>query len=180
MRAVALAVVMALVAPAAAAVDDEPSVTERDEARPKKHEKPALLDFENGLDVRLEGFDGATTQVDLSSRATVQFVSQWRAVSEADWRDYDRVQWWRSGANLSYDLGWARVTFHAMYDHQENEFGRGQAIDMGVEIVHERKLSKNVTGFVSLMLGQRMWRGRPLPGEQSGGRGMLSIGVRWK
>ena len=172
--------VMLAVGPAAAAVDDEPSITERDEARTKKHERPALLDFENGLDVRLEGFDSATTQVDLSPRAAVQLVSQWRAVSDADYRDHDRVRWWRTGANLSYDLGWARVTFHAMYEHQENEFGRGQAIDMGVEITHERKLSKNVTGFISLMLGQRTWRGRPLPGEKSGGHGMLSIGVRWK
>lgn len=87
---------------------------------------------------------------------------------DSEWRDNDLVRYWRAGGEVTYDLGWAKLRLFGMYVHQENELGRGQYIDMGAELVHERKLSKNVTGFVSLMLGRRTWRGIPMPGEASG------------
>jgi hypothetical protein len=175
----AIAITLAITGTALAAVDDGRSVTARDEAK-RDADPPALLDFESGLDVRPESFELDGTQIDLSPRTSVQMLSAWRAVPEHEQRDYDRVRWWKTGAQLSYDLGWARVDLQAMYEHHENELGAGNAIDLGASITHERKLSANVTGFVSLGINRRSWLGRPLPGEFNAMQVMLSIGVRWK
>ena len=155
-------------------------IRHREVERGDANEAPPLLRFESSLKVDFESFDEQTIDVVLAPHAKLDLTATWRSVPEWRVRDNDLVRWWRAGITGSYDLGWARVSAHGTYEHNENELGRASSFDVGLGLTRTVRLSRDMLAFFSLSLGRRQWLGRPLPGEFNASQLRLAMGIRWR
>jgi hypothetical protein len=157
------------------------TVEETAEVAEEANEAPPLLRFDPTLRVAIERLDQHTTRLVLSPDAELHVTGAWRSVDpHEEHADDVRARMWRASAGGSYDLGWARVGAHAHYEQVDNEFGRGRSVEVGVGITRTFRVSRTMTGFVSLSLGQQRWLGRPLSGEFDATQVMLRVGLRWR
>lgn len=97
------------------------------------------------------------------------------------WTNDDLAQrGWRSAAGLTRDFGVARLTATAAYGGTDGWIGGGRYVDLTIALTRTFKLSRWMTGFISLSLGVRSWQGTPPPGESNGASAMLSVGTTFR
>jgi hypothetical protein len=172
---------LGLLAGVEARADAPITVEESAEHPDDANEAPPLLRFDPTLRVAIERLDQHTSRIVPSPHTELHVTGAWRSVDPERERGEDvRARMWRASAGGSYDLGWARIGAHASYEQIDNDFGRGRSVDVGVGITRTFRVSRTMTGFVSLSLGQQRWLGRPLPGEFDATQVMLRVGLRWR
>jgi hypothetical protein len=164
--------------------EDAPSVTLR--ARPswERTDGPLLQ-----LDDKLLG-TGATrhrevTLIRLGSRAQLLAEGQWwsgtrspDALASHELEDVERG--WRTGFELSYDLGPFRVGASAALGHTDGRFGRGTYQFAGVSIHRTFRLSRWMRAWISLGAGRRQWLGTPPQNESNDSTIGLTIGTTFR
>jgi len=88
---------------------------------------------------------------------------------------------WRAAVRLSRALGPVRFTADASLNHIDSRYGRGWYRDLSISIGRTKRLSRWMTGWISLSLGHRAWLGEERPdGEQDATQIMLSIGTTFR
>jgi hypothetical protein len=90
-------------------------------------------------------------------------------------------QGWTAAVHVSRDFGGFRVTASASQSHVDSRYERGSYRDVGISIRRTKRLSRWMTGWISLDLVSRHWLGaEPPPGEHDGTTGMLTIGTTFR
>lgn len=89
---------------------------------------------------------------------------------------------WHAGIRIGYDLGPLRVDAYASVNYVDTAYGRGHYRDLGISIGRTVRLSRWMTGWIALRVGQRKWLvdDKPPAGEQDGTEVMLSIGTTFR
>lgn len=88
---------------------------------------------------------------------------------------------WRTGVRFARDLGFAKLSAGAMIGHVDTQNGSGTYRQIDVSLSRSVRLSRWMTGFISLGLGWRRWVGvQPPPGEANGFQTMLTIGTTFR
>lgn len=89
---------------------------------------------------------------------------------------------WDAAVRLSYDLGPVRITAHASVHGVDARFGGGAYREIGVSIGRTFRLSRWMTAWVSLDIGQRHWLGEgpPPAGEADSTQIMLNLGTTFR
>ena len=86
---------------------------------------------------------------------------------------------WTAGAQLTRDLGFAHLTLHGSAGQVDNELGRGRYAEAGVSLRKTFRLSRTMTGWISLGIGHRAWSKHSNLNEPDVTEVMLSIGTTW-
>ena len=88
---------------------------------------------------------------------------------------------WRTGARLSHRLGPLELEGTAMLGYVGSRYTDGHYYDVGVALTYRRKLSRWMTAWISLSVGQRTWTGEPPTGEpKQSSQLMLSVGTTFR
>jgi hypothetical protein len=172
---------------------DEPKETvEKSAERPAEPEAPdvqptgePLLRFEPSAfgALGVQSYDEQIARFVVSPGFELSAFGAWKQETPLDIArgDSELVRGWSAGGSVTYDLGWAKLTFHGAYNRVENELGRGDNIVVGVDLTRTFRISRNVTGFVGISFGMLRWRGAtPPPGESNAVTGWLRAGLNWK
>jgi hypothetical protein len=175
---------LAIVATVAHADEPKETVEAREDvdSAPQDEDAPILRFDASLFGVGIERYDEQITELALTPSFEVSTRVAWQraldpmAIARGE---SELVRGWRAGVAASY-AGWARITAHGTYEHVENELSRAAHVSVGVDVTRTFRVSKNVTGFVSLSLGHIKWRGTPPLGAFDATRAMLSAGFRWK
>jgi hypothetical protein len=177
-----------LLACSTAYADD--GITVRMRTRAEAEPEP-LLHLDYNLPVNTEGLGGAKdreqTVIDIGNRARIVMGGEWwkssltpYTVGGSDLRADDIAHGWRSGLELSYDLGLFRVGANAALGHVDSRYERGSYRVLGVSISRTLRLSRWMRGWISLGIGRTEWYGEPPKGEDNGTTGTLSIGTTFR
>ena len=173
------------------------------------HEHSSLLDKGPQLDLdpvfrpALEGLGAASETerkvVPIGKHARAVFEGTWWANADNDVTGQRAVDFesrgWRAGVRVERDLGFATLALHASLNHVDVDVpnmpryelggtsgppGSGTYYDVGVALFRKWRLSRWMTAWISLDVGQRVWLGTPPAGEQNDTRATLSIGTTFK
>jgi hypothetical protein len=88
---------------------------------------------------------------------------------------------WRTGIRLARDLGFAKLSGGATVGHVDTQNGSGTYRQVDVSLSRSVRLSRWMTGFISLGVGYRRWVGvQPPAGEWNGFQTMLTIGTTFR
>ncbi len=87
---------------------------------------------------------------------------------------------WRAGLRLSHDFGLVRVRTNGSINHVDTRYGTGTYTDVGLSIGRTHRLSRWMTGWISLGIERRRWSGPPPPGESNATELTLTIGTTFR
>lgn len=147
------------------------------------------LELDPTLRPRLEGLGAAQEtyrserRLGLRTRAVLESV---RWANEDD--DEDTLpaldlpgRGWRAALRLSHDFGFARLDANVSVNHVDMRFGSGSYVDLGISLGRTFRLSRWMTGWISLGIGRRQWVGDQPPADESDATElMLRIGTTFR
>ncbi|HEY5925053.1 MAG TPA: hypothetical protein VIV11_25400, partial [Kofleriaceae bacterium] len=147
----------------------------RDPTEPMLH-----LDIDTALRSNVEGFeaDVKTEHVDLDigprTRARVESTAWTSPLFSSEG--------WSASLRIVHDFKVVQVGVEAGYHRVDSASTRGSYRMVGVSLTRVQKLSKWMTAWLSLSVGQRKWLGEhgPPPGEADDTAFMLSLGTTFR
>lgn len=162
------------------------------------HERSTLLDDRPGLAIdpmlrpALEGLgaveDKEQTRIQLGPSTTLVLEGvSW--VSEDSGASNDSLgrpaldppaRGWRANVRLSHDFGIFRLDATGSVNNVDSRYGSGTYVDLGLSATKTVKLSPWMTGWISLGVGRRNWRGTPPPGEAAATQVKLTVGTTFR
>jgi hypothetical protein len=146
------------------------------------------LELDPTLRLRLEGL-GALEETD---RRELRLGRRTRVVLEGTrWANEDGeplpyidlpARGWRTTLRISRDVGGGlRLGATASVNEVDSRFGSGAHVDIGLSLGRTFRLSRWMTGWISLGVGWRRWLGEEPPaGEAGGTEAMLRIGTTFR
>lgn len=145
------------------------------------------LELDPTLRPRLEGL-GA---VEERHRSELRLGPRTRAVLEGSWWANEDdgplpvldlpARGWRAALRLSHDFGFARLDANAGVSHVDMRFGSGSYVELGISLGRTFRLSRWMTGWISLGIGRRQWLGdQPPAAESDATEVMLRIGTTFR
>lgn len=146
--------------------------------------KPSLT-FDPVLRPQLQGEggerDGKKTSLLLGprTRATVEGV-WWQINQDQLLPNWDvEARGWNAGLRIDHDLGWAQFQGSASVNRVDTRYGTGTYVDVGLSLRRTKRLSRWMTGWISLGVGIRQWQGTQPPpaGEKNAIGAMLTLGT---
>ena len=88
---------------------------------------------------------------------------------------------WRTDGRVFIDLGFARLGAGVSLENIQTRYTQGTYYDVGISLARTFKLSRWMTGWISLDIGRRRWLGpQPPEGEEHATQIMLNIGTTFR
>jgi len=179
---------------ASAHADDQPEESVRVRVRPsplREEHGPWLTLDDAVLGPNLEPFDAIrdreTTTIAIGGTKLALEGDWWTAGNDVPEHGISADRdipghGWRAAVRLSRDLGLVRVSGSATLGHVESRYGEGNYSELSVSIVRTVRLSRWMTGWISVTAGRRRWLGKDPPpaGERDATQVMLSIGTTFR
>jgi hypothetical protein len=170
-----------------------PAVTRADDVSLEASAEPALaresgwLDFDPLPPTSLEAM-GAAEHTE-GARAEL-FPGAVLDVSGTEWSNQDDHRYtpldlpgrgWRAEARIHVALGGGLVlSGHGLVAQSDTHFARGRHVDLALALTKVHRLSRWMTGWISLGIGARQWIGKPPDGEADSQSFTLSVGTTFK
>ncbi|HEX5061375.1 MAG TPA: hypothetical protein VFV99_18535 [Kofleriaceae bacterium] len=185
-------VLIIVLATGVASADDPPDSTEPTELHEglTREATGPLLHIETALRPAAEGFDADVRReqvdLDLGPRTYAQFESSAYARFEdgmpKGWTtSLFNSEGWSTTLRMVHDFKVIQVGAEASYNRVDSAYAHGSYAFVGASLTRMRKLSRWMTGWISLSLGYTYWLGgQPPPGERNGAAGMLTIGTTFR
>ncbi len=151
------------------------------EPGPRLELDPVLPPLLQGLGATEEA-DGIELRIGADTRVLLEGV-RWIHDDAAAMPHVDLpARGWRAAVRLSHDLGFARLEAGASVNGVDSRFGNGRYVDVGISIRRTFRLSRWMTGWISLGAGRRQWLGDgpPPAGESDATEVMLRVGTTFR
>ena len=147
-------------------------------AEPHDAEPPPQLTLDPMLESRFETLhadeDSAAARIPLGKHLSAQLET-------TAWSNSDIAErGWRSAAGITLDRGNWHLTALASWNGVDGRFGSGRYTDVGVSLARTFRMSRWMTAWIALSIGQRRWSDNPPVGERNGTVLMLSIGTTFR
>jgi hypothetical protein len=131
----------------------------------------------------IEAHDDTTYQFD--ARTSLALAgTHWSASEMLDHPEHTAfdlpARGWGASARLRRTIGSFVLEAGGAYDHVDSRYGSGSYVDLGLALTRYFHLSRWMTAWISIGIGNRIWLGQPPAGESNATQVRLSIGTTFR